>query len=648
MGYVSRSDLDNLAFLPERGYDTKAVSKCSIRSIMPPLTTAVIAGPLNCVENMEASLTTRVVGPSLQPHPWMARPTPQCVGPNATQVCFCVIPGGGYDELRADQWCMDRGWRSLGVRDDWRTVIAEELEAWDDADRDDEGRWVDRSPRMILVSTPSQGPSFELLKMLRPDRRVVEGEVQWLTPRLVRSSVGTIRLATCDGRYETYRLEWEEGLHCVVKNAYSAFRASHQWHPERGLLNPLSFQTWVSRYPRAARKRLSVAWEQLVNDNFVSGRDMNISNFLKKETSTSATDPRNISQRKDQLLCLLGPYVSAIEHSAHQSPYLVKGLNPRARDAKLQPLLDYGQIIELDHSRFDKHITAPILENVERMLLTDPFNYSHSLYYQAISKLTKVHGLSRFGTRYSMPGTRASGDAHTSIANGEINAFLIWVCLSTGTGFRAFCEGDDCVVGIDASRSAGSLPAAMESLGFSVKMVKHERLDGAMFCGRVLCDVAGEVRSMCDVMRSLAKFHTTTSDKKKEYLLCAKAMSYYFTDGHTPLVGVIARSLVRHLLPRLNKGVLRRVIRENTRALPWFMSSGDVSVDDLFRCDYSANPDDALRPMVASKIQLSVFAQRQLEKEYALFEHGFVTNVTKLHEDMDPKWNDVYLDQPLV
>jgi hypothetical protein len=138
---------------------------------------------------------------------------------------------------------------------------------------------------------------------------------------------------------------------------------------------------------------------------------------------------------------------------------------------------------------------------------------------------------------------RLSGESMTSISNGLINAFVMWLAQGEPTlkAFKCFAEGDDGLVpflrGVDYVKTA-------TSLGFSLTLIPHHNYLTANFCGRFLT----ETGSMCDFMRTISKFHlsgNTSIDRKR--LLLAKSLSYLATDYNTPVIGALCWAFVQKL-----------------------------------------------------------------------------------------------------
>lgn len=256
------------------------------------------------------------------------------------------------------------------------------------------------------------------------------------------------------------------------------------------------------------------------------------------------TDPRNISPRSDAFLSILGPYISAIEHHLHSAPYLVKGCTPRQRDAKMQPFLDGHTFVESDYSRFDMTISYDWLKCVQDQILCSYFP-NDPWFSMCLDLAAETFGISQSGLAYHILGTRCSGDAHTSIANGIINHFNTWFVLEDYL-FHSIHEGDDGLIAFDSANAGGADRIQLfDCMGFKIKTFVTTDFEQTSFCGRFLTrSPSNTVVSYCDPLRTLSKFHITCSPGDPSVLLLAKALSYNYTDGHTPIIGPICRAII--------------------------------------------------------------------------------------------------------
>jgi hypothetical protein len=352
--------------------------------------------------------------------------------------------------------------------------------------------------------------------------------------------------------------------------------------------------------------------------------------FLKTETSTKQVDPRNISPRSDHFLTTIGPYIAAIEKAAHLhlrggeikgEPSLVKGLSLEKRDAHMQRLLPYTHFIETDYTRFDRHISRPYLADVQDLLLTAPFSpIEHPDLYKALKMAHLTYGTSDYGLIYSVDGTRCSGDAHTSIGNGLINLFNTWLCLRSlpEDSWTSIHEGDDGVIALrnGVQHQAMVNLTTLNCLGYSVKMDLYNSLDNVSFCGRHLFTTPTGLSSHCDLLRSLDKFHTATSNMSPLPLIWAKALSYYHTDKATPIIGPLCAHLINTIGPLLSFSQRKRALHDQKTRRNGRYITQDITLKMVTSVPV-VDPCPMLRVSTALRTGIDVHQQIMLEKAYA-------------------------------
>lgn len=333
-----------------------------------------------------------------------------------------------------------------------------------------------------------------------------------------------------------------------------------KWLPQH--LEPLGFEEWVLRYPLKRREQLRAAHNRVYEET-PTPHLARVKNFLKYECSTTLTDPRNISPRSDEFLVVVGPYISALEHHLNDVPWLVKGLTPFARSSRLNPLLSYYGFIETDYSRFDRSISYEIIQCVEQTIFFSVFpQHLHPLFAELMSYALVTSANNEFDLPYRVFGTRCSGDAHTSIGNGLLNRFNTWLCLRAlpSDAWMSVHEGDDGVVCFDRKHfDVGDvLLSIISTLGFIVKTSKFTDPADVTFCGRWWFVDNGTLSEMADLGRTLSKFNVTLRPGSLPTLLYAKALSYAYTDGHTPIVGALCAKIIQILGPRLSRSATKR------------------------------------------------------------------------------------------
>lgn len=366
-----------------------------------------------------------------------------------------------------------------------------------------------------------------------------------------------------------------------LKSLVMTFLKSGQmkWVPSQ--LQPMPFEKWLSRYPPWRQEQLTKAREMVLLQAKLEKRDALVKCFLKHETSTKLTDPRNISPRTDAFLAILGPYIAAFEHHALNCEELIKGLTLKERDRKMSALCGFDAYAETDYTRFDLTISQMIMRLIEFLIFDTTFDFSeHPFLKEALMLALTTKGVSDFGWMYDIEGTRCSGDAHTSIGNALVNLFNAWLSsrLIPEGECKDVVEGDDGAKGF-MKKWQGLIDFSIKQLtylGFRVKVNYSPVIEDITFCGRFMTETPLGLVSFCDPFRTLDKFHVTCSNNEHlAGLLKAKSMSYLDTDGNTPVVGPLVWAL-RNVLKdvklsgsvvRAARGMRRHIVDQNFKVL---------------------------------------------------------------------------------
>jgi hypothetical protein len=287
----------------------------------------------------------------------------------------------------------------------------------------------------------------------------------------------------------------------------------------------------------------------------------------------------------------------------------------------MSKLQEYTHFIETDYTRFDRHISEPFLRDVQDTLLTAPFSQDeHPDLYTALAAARRTSGVSDYGIRYNVDGTRCSGDAHTSIGNGLINLFNTWLCLRTidPHDWTSIHEGDDGIIALrNGTHDQAMLNlTVLNCLGFSVKSELFKNLDDASFCGRhFYTDYLG-VHTHCDALRSLDKFHTTVSNMRPLPLIWAKALSYYHTDGDTPIIGPLCASLINTIGPTLSFSQKKRAAFQMSTARVGRWSTQDITLRVVDHVTPLV-PSVGARVSVMRRTGIAIHEQIALERAYS-------------------------------
>nr|UDY80882.1 MAG: RNA-dependent RNA polymerase [Lake Sinai virus 3] len=370
---------------------------------------------------------------------------------------------------------------------------------------------------------------------------------------------------------------------------------------------PLTLDSWVSRYPLTRQRELRLAYEKLHGSMLVQTPHTKVRNFIKVEPMAKCSDPRNISPRNDATLATLGPYFSAIEHRASSLPFLIKGCDIPARAVKMSSLLGWPDYYEIDYSRFDLSISAEVISQYEHAWVSLVYPPSvHPGFWQTLVSTLITSGVSEYGITYSLPGSRCSGDPHTSVGNGLLNAFLTWL-ITFDKDCAYFCEGDDGIIG--CSPPIGDEVEIIPDLGFMLKMEHYNHIDECSFCGMYLLDARGTLKMYSDPLRTLSKIHVCCADGLPNNLIVAKALSVLNLNPSTPIITAFCRHILNVVRSRLlnprNRNRLAAAVR---RVAPWMVYMP-------FRyTPYYDEPCPATRAAFAARTGISPALQIEYEK----------------------------------
>lgn len=318
-------------------------------------------------------------------------------------------------------------------------------------------------------------------------------------------------------------------------------------------IRKIPFEEWADKYPKNIRERLYEA-KTVYDARQLVDSDARTKCFVKMETSAKQTDPRNITTRRMEWNVACGPQISSIEHAARESPYLVKGLSPDQRAAKVERVREFGFVLEKDYNRFDKTICYDYQRVVEHRILRHPF-IDDLPFAAALKAALIMAGITAHGIRYWRKGSRGSGDRQTSIGNGLDNAFntFMSLCRFPIDSWFGFHEGDDGMIGVRLGYEEFAMSAltVLQAWGFSIKLRMTPTVQEAGFCGRLFVDGL-QMGDLADIRRALVKFHVTCSQGSVKNLLLAKAMSYWVMSKDQPILAWLCYAIIKLLRPTIS------------------------------------------------------------------------------------------------
>lgn len=226
-----------------------------------------------------------------------------------------------------------------------------------------------------------------------------------------------------------------------------------------------------------------------------------LSSFVKVESiAEESKDPRMIQARSPQYNVELGCFLKPIEHRILKLDFakffgfgphgrvIAKGLNNVQRGTLIRKKFErfsHTAIVGIDASRFDMHVSLPILKMWEHAIYLAA--YGDDRYLQLLLRWQQVNaGRTRGGWRYTAKGGRASGDQNTGLGNSLITIFLAFSFFADkDLEWDFLCDGDDALIFCDADDLGWQeeFEAHCSDLGF--KMAIEEpvfEMDQIEFC----------------------------------------------------------------------------------------------------------------------------------------------------------------------
>lgn len=224
-----------------------------------------------------------------------------------------------------------------------------------------------------------------------------------------------------------------------------------------------TYQQFVDSYTGRKHNVYDRAVDSLLTRG-VRKSDSYMSTFVKAEklnlSAKPDPTPRVIQPRSAVFNAAIGVFIKPMEAPIYHGiadiygePTVFKGMNAYQQGklmAKKWGRFASPVAVGIDASRFDQHVSRECLEwehSVYRALNGDP-EFAHYLSWQLVNRgFVRAHD----GTiKYSVEGSRMSGDMNTALGNCLIMCALVWEYMHsldiTVDDFALANNGDDCVV----------------------------------------------------------------------------------------------------------------------------------------------------------------------------------------------------------
>lgn len=255
---------------------------------------------------------------------------------------------------------------------------------------------------------------------------------------------------------------------------------------------PWTYEEFLSSCKGCKRKVYGDAYDSLFTEGPVTSKDARIEVFIKYEKTDCTTKvdpvPRVISPRSTRYNLCVGRFLKKVEPKIFKSiarlfgsPTVIKGYNAYKSASILRAKWDrFSQpvAVGLDASRFDQHVSMDALK-WEHEIYLDCFPIQrHKRKLARLLRMQLVNHCTGFTPngklRYTIEGTRMSGDMNTSLGNCVLMCSMVKAYLDArGVAAELANNGDDCVVFME-KRDLGKFSEGLKSwfidMGFNMKV----------------------------------------------------------------------------------------------------------------------------------------------------------------------------------
>lgn len=280
--------------------------------------------------------------------------------------------------------------------------------------------------------------------------------------------------------------------------------------------------------------------------------------------------PRAIQYRSPEFNLCFMKYIKPIEKWTYNNltyevvsntRVIAKGLNQLERGKLLVEKVSYfddPKFVLIDHSAFDSTISEHHLRS------------THEKYWKLISgkefrwccqQQIRNVGYTKHGIRYTVNGTRMSGDADTALGNCIVNADIIYgVCFLSGISKYDFMlDGDDAVIILENDEHLES--SWFGKLGFQTKIQEVNEIEKVDFCQSRPVQVDGNTMFVRNPIRAMSHYSVTRNRLPKGKLralmagigLCENSVHH-----GVPIYSAFAKA-VRHKKIYLTEELRRRM-----------------------------------------------------------------------------------------
>jgi len=303
-----------------------------------------------------------------------------------------------------------------------------------------------------------------------------------------------------------------------------------------------------AEYGELLDKQCTQAQRKIIQDSYMQDCVASTKVFQKSETYLACSDPRLISTLQGKWKVRYSLFMYRLSERVKECPWYAFGRKPRAAAERVSEVCGgANSVILTDFSRFDGRLSM-LFRKLEMMILLRMFKSEHH------AELRELHAgqynqkaFATFGTQYHTGTARLSGSPETAVFNSLANAFVAYVVLRTQYPEypAAICYGRLGVYGGDDGLTADVDQDIYTKIATRVgQVITAEVIErghfGVTFLARIYGPYVwyGDPNSCSDLVRQLAKFHTTVAlpgNVTPLMKLQEKAFAFSLMDANTPV-----------------------------------------------------------------------------------------------------------------
>lgn len=320
---------------------------------------------------------------------------------------------------------------------------------------------------------------------------------------------------------------------------------------------PYDFDYVMLQQDKPAQKQRSERAHPFMTNEDASS-PLIVRSFLKKEVTTNAGAPRNISTLPTNHIIRLSAYTYAFKDCILKNhKWYVPGSTPVEVAERVMDEAHRSPegLVCTDYSKMDGTISTWLRLHVERAVYLRYFGHDEPLADMLRGEINTCC-FTHNGIKYDAGASRLSGSPLTTDGNTIINAFVAYTALrklghDKGSAFmRIGCMyGDD---GVQGGVQAAVLNECAAALGLRLKSDERALGQPVPFLGRIFLDPWHCPYSIQDPMRTIARLHISATSPEQctpEQALVNKCFGYSVTDSRTPIIGAYCAKVLELVKP---------------------------------------------------------------------------------------------------